>query len=235
MSATGADPQSERTRLRRESRTWGLIRRTLPLGRSIGSLSYLISVGLIASWLIAVFFGVGLFFLKPQSAKLASSTSPPSPNLNAPLAETPLLMQSTSRLDQLSTLPSAGPSQALGGAVVDTVRPVVAPGSASTADMNPRPMPEEPAIAHTAEPPQGQALSVEPGAVPAALDEAAPMGVPQSQASVPPEPRGSSRPVHPASSRRPAERRTANTRTPLPHAPVNAIQDVLQKHSGLLK
>jgi hypothetical protein len=217
MSATGADPQSDRTRLHRESRTWGLIRRTLPLGRSIGSLSYLISVGLIATWLIAVFFGVGLFFLKPQPAKPGSGASPASPYLNAASAEAPLLMQSTSRLDRLSTLPPSWPSQPMDGAAADKVRPVLPPGNENMADVNP------------------QVLLAAPSAIPAALDEAAPMLAPQNQLSTPPEPRGSSRPVHPASSRKPPERRTANIRTALPHAPVNAIQDVLQKHSGLLK
>jgi len=235
MSPADDDSQSERTRLRRESRTWRLIPRTLLLGRSIGSLFYLISAGLIASWVIAVFFGVGLFFLMPRSAKLASGASPASPDLTAPLAETPWLMQSTNRLDRLSTLPPSGPSQPMGDAAADKARPVIAPGRQSTADVNPRPAPDEPTIAHAVYEPQGQALSVEPGAIPTAIGEAAPMPAPQGRLSAPPEPRGSSRPNHPASSRKPPERRTANTRTAKPHAAVSAIQDVLQKHSGLLK
>src|SRR5438105_13806651 len=102
MSASGADPQSESEPFRRESRIWGLIRRTLPLGRSIGSVFYLISVGLIAGWIIAVFFGVSIFSLMPRSAKLASGLSPGETSSNDPSAETPWLMQSTSRLDRLS-------------------------------------------------------------------------------------------------------------------------------------
>jgi hypothetical protein len=42
----------------------------------MGSLFYLIAVGLIGSWIIAVFFGVGLFFLIPRSAKLTPGLSP---------------------------------------------------------------------------------------------------------------------------------------------------------------
>src|ERR1700730_16841002 len=105
MSATGADPQSDRTRLRRESRTWRLTRRALVLGRSIGSMFYLISVGLIASWIIAVFFGVGLFSLVPESANLESGLSPGGASFDTSPAETPWLMQSTRRLDRLSSGP----------------------------------------------------------------------------------------------------------------------------------
>src|SRR5271166_3204293 len=105
MSAAGPDPQPERTGLRRESRIWRLIRRTLPLGRSIGSLFYLISVGLIAGWIIAVFFGVSFFFLMPRSVKLEPGVSPSSTNLNASSAEAPSLMEATSRVDRLSTPP----------------------------------------------------------------------------------------------------------------------------------
>src|SRR5438477_2743022 len=101
MSASGADPQSESERLRRERRIWGLIRRTLPLGRSIGSVFYLISVGLIAGWIIAVFFGVSIFSLMPRSARLASGLSPGGTSFYDLLAETPWIMESMSRMDQL--------------------------------------------------------------------------------------------------------------------------------------
>src|SRR5438477_11332597 len=127
MSATGADPQSESERRRRESRTWGLIRRTLPLGRSLGSLFYLISVGLIAGWVIAVFFGVGLFFLMPRSAKLASGLSPAVTSFDASSPDTPVLMQSTSRLDQLSS-------------------PLPPPMGDAVGKVNPRQMPAEATI-----------------------------------------------------------------------------------------
>jgi|SRR5271166_3180375 len=227
MSAAGPDPQPERTGLRRESRIWRLIRRTLPLGRSIGSLFYLISVGLIATWIIAVFFGVSFFFLMPRSAKLESGSTQGVSNFNASSAETPWLMQSTSRLDRFSNPPSSAPSQPMGDKAADKDRPVAAPRSQNTEDSNPRPVLAEPTISHTADEPQGHAL--------ATIGEAVPMLAPQSQLSAPPEPRDSSRSSHTASSRKPPERRTANTRTAQPHAPVNAIQDVLQKHSDVLR
>jgi hypothetical protein len=106
----------------------GLIRRMLPLGRSIGSLAHLISVGLIAGWIIAVFFGVGLFFLMPGSAKLASDLSPGSGSFDASLR----LMLSTSRADRLSSRPHPQPPQKMGDAV---------------AKLNPNPRPAEATIA----------------------------------------------------------------------------------------
>src|ERR1700731_3637701 len=127
MSATGADPQAERPRLREESRTWGLIRRTLPLGKSIGSLAYLTSVGLIASWIIVVFFGVGLFFLMPRSAKLASGWSPGGTSFDASLWQA----QATRRLDPFSARPPG--TKPRGEAAAKKGRPVVAPGSPITA------------------------------------------------------------------------------------------------------
>lgn len=219
MSATGADPQAERTRLREESRTWGLIRRTLPLDRSIGSLFYLISVGLIAGWIVAVFFGVGLFFLMPRSAKLEPGLRPAGASFDASSVQTPPLTQSTSRLDRFSGLPPPAPPQPMGD---------------DAAKVNPHQMPAEATIAHAAEEPPGQPLTVEPGAISAATGEAAPMPAPQSQLSAAPKPRGASQSSH-SPSRKPLERRPSNTRPAQPHAPVSAIEDVLQKHSGLLK
>jgi hypothetical protein len=235
MSATGADPQSESTPLRRENRTWGLIRRTLPLGRSIGSLFYLISIGLIAGWVIAVFFGVSIFFLMPRSANLEPGVSPSSTKLNASSEETPWLMQSTSRLDRLSSLPHPEPPQDLGDAAADKPRPVMVPGSPITENANQRQTPAEATIAHTAEEPPGQAFTVELGNASTAMGEAVPMPAPRGQLSTAPEPRGTSQSSHSPPNRKPLERRPSNTRTAQPHAPVSAIQDVLQKHSRILK
>ena len=224
MSATGADPRSERTPLRRESRTWGLIRRTLPRGRSMGSLFYLISVGLIASWIIAVFFGVGLFFLMPRSAKLASGLSPGVTSLERTSAETPWLIPSTGGLDRLSGLPPPPMGDAAG-----RVNPGQMPAEATIAPAIDQPLEPAPGLN------RGQALTVEFGTISAATREAAPLPAPQSQLSTAPAPRGVSRSSHSPSSRKPLERRSSNTRTAQRHAPVNAIEEVLQKHSRVLK
>jgi hypothetical protein len=235
MFATGADPQLESTRLGRESRMWGLIRRTLPLGRSIGSLFYLISIGLIAGWIIAVFFGVSIFFLMPPSANLEPGVSPSGTKLDASSAETPWLMQSTSSLDRLSSLPHPEPPQDLGDAAADKPRPVLVPGSPITAKANQRQTPAEATITHTAEESPGQAFTVELGNASTAMDEAVPMLAPRGPLSTAPEPRGASQSAPSPPYRKPLERRPSNTRTAQRHAPVSAIQDVLQKHSHLLK
>lgn len=235
MSATGTDPQSESTRLRRESQTWGLIRRTLPLGRSIGSLFYLISIGLIAGWIIAVFFGVSFFLLMPRSAKLEPGVSPSSTNLSAPSADAPSLMEATSRLDRPSTPPPPEPPQPMEDTAADKEQPAVVAGSPNAVNVNPPPMPPEATIAHVVEEPPGQALTVEPGTAFRATGEAAPMLGPQSQPPTLPEPRGASLSSHSQSSHKRPDRRPSKTRTAQSHAPVSAIQDVLQKHSGLLK
>lgn len=215
MFGTGAHPQSERMRFRPGSRTWGLIRRTLALGRSIGSLFYLISVGLIASWIIAVFFGSGLFFLMPRSAKLELGLSPAGASLDASSAQTPSLTQSESRLDRLFSQPPQPMADAAG-------------------NVNPREKPAEATIAHTADEPSGQAFSVEFGTISAATREVDPMPAPHSQLSTAPEPRSAQSSRSP-SLRKPPERGPSKTRTAQQHAPVSAIQDVLQRHSRLLK
>jgi hypothetical protein len=109
--------------------------------------------------------------------------------------------------------------------------------------VNPRQMPAKATIAPAIdEPPEpapgvnrGQALTVELGTISAATGEAAPPPAPQSQLSTAPAPRGVSLSSRSPSSRKPLERRSSKTRTAQRHAPVNAIEDVLQKHSRVLK
>ncbi len=235
MSATDADTQAERTRLRRESRTWGLIRRALPLRRSIGSLVYLISIGLIAGWIIAVFFGASFYLLMPRPAKLEPSVTPSSTSVNASSAEAPSLVGATSMPDQLSTPPPPQLSQPMGDAAAGKDRPAVVAGSQNAANANPLPMPAEATITHLAEQPPGQALAVEPGTPSPAAVEAAPMLAPHRQLPTAPEPRRRSLTSRSLSPRKPLERRPSNTRPAQPHAPVSAIEDVLHKHSRVLK
>jgi hypothetical protein len=152
-------------------------------------------------------------------------------------------MESTRRLDRLSSTPPAEPPQPTGDAATDEGRPVVVSGSPTAAKVNPFAAPAEARIAHTIdEPPEpapglnrGQALTVELGTISAATGEAAPMPAPKTQLQPPPEPRDASQSSRSPSPRKPLERRPSNTRTAQPHAPVSAIEDVLQKHSRLLK
>ena len=120
-------------------------------------------------------------------------------------------------------------------AAADKGRPIVVSGSPITAKVNPHPAPAEASIVHMIDEPPGQALGVELGTISAATGEAAPVPPPHSQLSTALEPRGASQPSHSLSSRKPVERRHSTTRAAQPHAPVNAIEDVMQKHSHLIK
>jgi len=229
MSATDADPQSERA-LPREGQTWRLIRRILPVGRSIGSLVYLVSVGLTASWIIVVFFGVGLFFLIPRSAKLATDSSPGGDHFNAFSVEIPWLIQSTSRLDRLSTLPPSERARPADEAALDKNGVVVAPGSRNIADVNERPMAADPTTAPIVNGAQGPALSVPVSGgetAPASPQKSEPTAAARVPAAVQAPPSDTLRTRH--------NPKLATNKTPSSHAPMQAIQDVLQKHSRLLK
>jgi hypothetical protein len=150
MSATGAHAQSERTQLYWQSRAWRLIRKTVPLGSSIGSTFYLIPVGLTATWIIAVFFGMSLLFLMPRSAQLASSSSPESTSSGAASAETSRSIQSTSSPEQLSAAPaprlplSGSPQQPGDGAAPQ----LGGPSGQNPALLGLSVMPAEPTAAH---------------------------------------------------------------------------------------
>jgi hypothetical protein len=64
MSVVGFDRSSVFARLHKGRRTQTSTRKTLTRGNSL-ALSYPISIGLIATWIIGVFFGTG-FFLTPR-------------------------------------------------------------------------------------------------------------------------------------------------------------------------
>jgi hypothetical protein len=181
---------------------------------------YLVSVGLIAGWIVAVFFGVGLFFLVPRSAKLEPGLGPAGGGFDGLSAQTPWLTQSTSRLDRLSSPPPPEPPQPIGD---------------DAGNANPHQGPAEATIAHTVDESPREALSVEVNPISAATGEAVPAPAPQSQLSASPKPRGGASQSSHSHSRKPSERRPSNTRRAQPHASVSAIEDVLQKHSGLLK
>jgi hypothetical protein len=173
--------------------------------------------------------------LMPRPAKLEPGVSLGNTNLNASPGEAPSLMEATSRLDRVSAPPPPEPPQPTRDAPADKNRPAEVARSQNAANVNPLPMPAEATAAHVVEEPAGQALTVEPGTASPAIGEAAPMLAPQSQPSIAPEPRGRSLSSRSPSSRKPLERRASNARTAQPRPPVSAIQDVLHKHSRLLK
>jgi hypothetical protein len=230
MSATGTDPQSERA-LPRESQTWRLVRRSLSLGKSIGSLGYLISVGLIGCWVIAVFFGASLFFLMPRSAKLAAGSSAGGGDRFDPSSEQmPWLFQSTSRLYRLAAPPPFESGQPMGGTALVNDGAIVGPNSRNPAEADQTSIRAEPTSPRSIDEPPNQALSVS-----SAFEEPSPAPPPENR---PAAAAGLSAAVHAPRSETPRTKhsqKAATNKTPVTHPPLQAIQDVLQKHAGLLK
>lgn len=230
MFATGADPESERT-LPRESQAWRLVRRTIPVGKSISAIGYLISVGLIASWIIAVFFGASLFFLMPRPATMVTGSSAAGDRFNASSAEIPWLFQSTDRLHQLSAPMNFESGQPAGGTGMINDGSIVGVESRNAVEANQKPTSAEPIDTGTIDEPHNEAPSVSAasGELPSAPppeDRAAAAGLPiplHAPQSQPETPRQKHIP------------KITTNKAPSAHPPLQAIQDVLQKHAGLLK
>jgi hypothetical protein len=204
-----------------------LIRRTVPLGKSIGPLSYLISVGLIATWIIIVFFGAGLAFLIHRSAKPVSAVSG-SAYLVAPAAQSVWVPEAwpggPTRTSEgtADESPGSGPDPPLTTSskpdAVEADRPLAAPSEAkadrTVIDVGSQVAPAD--LTTAAQP----------------TDELAPALRSETQPPSVTGPQVETRHPHTASARK---GQPANTRTVQRHAPVQAIQELLQKHSDLLK
>ena len=235
MSVTGAERSAEHASLHRESRLWELPRKAVRLGRSIGAFFCLISIGLTATWVVAVFFGIGLFILVPRPAKLTSGSGPESRISGAPESETPWLLESTDRLERLSTASAPVASQPAGEqTAVEGAQTGADPGVQNTTERSFRSTPPDPVPAHAADAEADQTPSPELGAA-AATSEAGrdPSVAGGTQAAVvAPSPAPT---PHLSPSRKRAAQKTTSGRPSTSHPPVQAIQDVLQKHSRLLK
>src|SRR5262249_38856116 len=133
MFTTRPDPQSERT-LRRESPIWRLIRRALPFGRSMSSLLHLIWVGLAATWVVAVFFGLSLFSPPLRPTKLPPGATRETPNSVNPKVEPPGPPPPTTHLNRIpGTPPSPHPA---GEVATDKGGHAPHPVGPNTADLN---------------------------------------------------------------------------------------------------
>ena len=181
---------------------YSIIRKAFALSNSLSPFLFLVSYGVIAAWVIGVFFGVGLFYLMHRPEKQAIQLGVGGVHLVTLLPESPGVYQSITGWDRSLTKPSEA-------ATSDNNQP------AATADMkgaapNDRQQmaPAEPATDPGAE-------ELEP------LDSLGPRSATQS--------------LLPASRHKPRQARSVNGRTLQPHPPVQAIQDLLQMHSELLK
>jgi hypothetical protein len=223
MSVVGPDRSSEFARLRKGWRTRA--RKTPTRGKSLSPILYLVSIGFIATWIVGVFFGAGFFFLmlpqRPVSGLAVGST-----DFGVLSTESPWLFEAMIKLDRLFPEPFAEPAQLAGNKAqtgyADRDRTVSATGGQSAVEMDRR------ATALAGPELEGGALFVDPGG-------SVPVSPPQSRFSASTSlPSGAESP-HTASSRRRHRRSSTDTRTPHAHAPVRAIQDVLQIHSRLAK
>jgi hypothetical protein len=225
MSVTGADSASDSARLPIELRNEAVGRNAASPRKSLNSLPYLISVSLIATWVVGVFFGVGFLFLvsglgvggPDLTVSLAESSGvlEEAPSLleheepGNPLEDSAARMQST-RPNQLT---DTGSQKGTG----DRDQAFVTPSKQNAMEMG------------------QQAASAAFATAPLAEGELTAVPLLRNPSSGATVPRGVAQPAHSTSTREQHHRRPANTRTTAPHPPVQAIQDVMQKHSKLFK
>jgi len=225
MSVVGPDRSSVFARLHKGRRTQTSTRKTLTRGKSLGPILYLISIGLIATWIIGVFFGTGFFFLTPPE-RPGSHLAVGRTDLGVFLTESPWLLEAMIRLDPLFPEPFAKPAQLAGNKAqtgfADRDRTVSTPGGQSAVEIDRRGTAlADPEL-------EGGALFVDPG-------ELARVSPPQNRSSASTSLPSAAESPHAASSRKRHRRPSTDTRTPQTHAPVQAIRDVLQKHTRPIK
>jgi hypothetical protein len=210
--------------------------KTLAPGKSLDPLLYLMSAGLIATWTICVFFGVGFFFLMHQSERPTSGLAVDSPDVSVSFAE-------SSSPEVMSSAPEHAsqrdPTENSETRAAERLLPALLPVQSAKP---PQQIGEEaqPDVGEAAESGMGE-TAIERGAPPVNLEtvpradgELAPMPPPRNPpSSATGAPRVAQSP-HSASSRE-RPQRPPKVRATEPHAPVQAIQDVIQKHSRLFK
>jgi len=96
MFAFGTDRPLTLARLRGGHRPFAALRRALALRGSLGPLIYLISIGLIAIWIIGAFFGAGFFFLERRPVNPVSRSAVNSADQNVPTVQSGLTRDPTS-------------------------------------------------------------------------------------------------------------------------------------------
>jgi hypothetical protein len=191
MFVISPDRSSEPAGLRRDRIIQPIIRKALALGKSLGPILYLVSVGVIATWVIGVFFGAGFFLLMHHhSEKEASHLGIGSAHLSASLVESPWVFQPMTRPDRLFPQPSeAAPRD----------RQVVARA--------------EPVADQSATELEGRPLSADLGITPPVLGELSPVSPPPSQPFDAIGPRSAAQSPQSASPHKPHHARPTNTRS----------------------
>jgi hypothetical protein len=223
MLVIGRSHSLEPRALRRDRIAHPIIRKTLALAKSRGPTLYLVSVGLIATWVIGVFFGVGfLFLMHPHAKKEASQLGVGGAHLSTSLLENPGVFLSMIGTDELFSLPSEA---ALG----DRGQIVAASDKTS-------PIFNDLHLVTRAEPFADQ-VTTDPISSPLSSGLNTTLSVLDKQLP------GSSAPSHVkgtgprtvAPPYKPHQIPPTSDRTSPVHPPVQAIHDLLQKQPGLLK
>jgi hypothetical protein len=217
-----------------------IVRRVLARRKSLSALLHMISTGLIAIWIIGVFFGLGFFFLvhEPQRSVSRSEVSDrpgptlegdhPVQNATGRLTDDPMRLNQT--VPQASVTPPQSSAQAVQSDIGsgDLSGPTPQNQDAVAIDrpglMAAEPGKEETVIDHD----RGVPL-VDVGTTFGSLGEVAAVP-PSGQPSGAIEQRRRSAELH-----KRHQRRLPASRAHQSHPPVQAIQDVLHKHSRLLR
>jgi hypothetical protein len=245
MFAIGTDHPSEPTSFGTGRRIPTIVRRVLARRKSISALLYMISAGLIATWIIGVFFGLGFFLLIHEPQRSASGPDlidqPGSTSEDDHTVEsaTGRLTDLPMRLGQPVPDGSVKPPQSSGkeahASIGNGDPSSPAPQNQNTIPIDrPGAMSAEPGKEQTGVERDSGVPSVDVGTTFGSLGEVvAPRPLPRGQPSGVIEQRRV--PPHSAKAHKRHQRRPPVARTPQPHAPVQAIQDVLEKLSRLLR
>jgi hypothetical protein len=210
MFAFGTDRPLTLARLRDGHRAVTAIRKVLALRRSLGPLIYLISIGLIAIWIIGAFFGAGYLFLEHRPVDPVSSSAANSADQNAPTAQSGRTRDITAV--QAGHPLNSGTIDTQNGAVFSDVK--TSPSAPD--EWVPKP---EPQIS-----------------VPAATET--PSAAAQPARTAPSRHRHIRRPTHAQSVQPPQpgpQLRPPTPQTPQLRPPVQAIQDLFERHSDLAR
>lgn len=196
--------------LRKDRIIQPIVRKAVSLGKSLGPILYLVTVGVIATWVIGVFFGVGFFLLMHHhSEKNASQWGMDSGHFSASSMETPRTSRSITTPDQLF-------SQASGGAPGDSDLTVTAPEKKCAVTLHRDRQAgarAEPVEDQSAAQPEDRLLSADLGITPRVLGELSQVSPPPSQPSVAIAPRNVTLTPKSAAPRKPHQARATNIRS----------------------
>lgn len=220
MLVIGRNRSSAPGALRRDRITHPMIRKTFALTKSLGPTLYLISVVLIAAWVIGVFFGAGLLpLMHPYATKKAPQFGLGEVPFSGSLAEAPSFPQSITEVDELPPPPPEVPPGNQGGMVA-------APDQKSGVYQDPQ-------LAGPVEPFADPKITETEGSPLSPQNRPIPLQLPGSLTDT--QPTKESRPRTAALPKRSYQIRATSAQNVPVHPPMQAIQDLLQKQPGLLK